>query len=152
MASRSGSRLTYLKFVASNPGWDASSFWLRDPGWDTSSFVAWWSRCRLEHGKFCGYVVEIPVGTPRVLWLRGQDPGWDTLSWWLRDQDPGWDTLGYLKLFWLRSQDPRSDTSSFVASWWYPNRDPDHEAAHSSYPTGIFDCEATNLEETQPAS
>ena len=33
--------------------------------------------------KFCGFADKIPVGIPQVLWLRSQDPGWDSSSLWL---------------------------------------------------------------------
>ena len=87
--------------------------------------------------KPCGFAVKIPVGTPQVLWLRGQDPGWDTSSLWYRRRDPGWDPssfgaswsgslkfcgfavkipVGDTSSWWLRGQDPVWDTSSFVAS------------------------------------
>ena len=45
-----------------------------DPGWDTSSF---WPRGE-NAGRIpkCFGVVQIPVGTPQVLWLRGgENPG-----------------------------------------------------------------------------
>ena len=88
---------------------------------------------RLGYLKF---VIPIPVGTPQVLWLCSQDPGWDTSilwllqvcgfvipvgipqvlrlrgqdggSWWLRGQDPGWGTSSLLP----RGQEPGWDTSS----------------------------------------
>ena len=138
VASRSVSRLGYLKFVASlsrsRLGY-LKVWWLRDqdPGWDPSTFLASLARY----------------------------PGWDTSSLRLRDQDPGGDTssfvaswcrsrLGYLKfggyvvkipvglpqvcgivvttpvgilqVLWRRGQDPGWNTSSFVRSllWLWP--------------------------------
>ena len=114
------SRLGYLKFVASWSG--PRSGYLKFCGFAVkiSSFVV---RLPVRISKFCGFAVKIPVGIPRsqhsgwdylkfvasqsrsrwdiphILWLRGQDPGWDTSSVWLRGQDPGW------------------DASSVVASW-----------------------------------
>ena len=85
MDSQSRSRLGYLKFVASRPR--------------SLKFVASCSTSRL------GYLSQ-------ALWLRGQDPGWDTSSLWLRAQDPGWDTSSLC----LRGQGAGWDTSSFVAS------------------------------------
>ena len=81
VTSWSRSRLGYLKFVAS------------------------WSGSRLGYLQFCGFVVSIPVGIPEVVWLRGQDFGWDTSR-----------IPGILQVLWLRCQDPGWDTSNFVAS------------------------------------
>ena len=106
----SRSRLGYVKFCGFVPV-DTSSWWPRsqDPGWDKSRFVAsqsksrWgsstflasWSGSRLGYLKFCGFVVKIPGGIPQVLWLRGQDPGWDTSSLWLHAH--AGPRLGHLK-------------------------------------------------------
>ena len=109
VASQSRSRLEYLKFCGipvkiavgipqgggfggQDPGWDASSLWLRgqDPAWHTSCL---WQRSQ-EPGRdtsrsrsWLGYLKLV---------ASCQDPGWGTSSfmgsWWLRDPDPGWDT------------------------------------------------------------
>ena len=118
VASWSGSRFGYLKlcgFVVKIQVGIPQVLWLRglDPGWDTSSFVASWSVSRLEHIKFCGFVVMIPVGVPQVCSFAVRNPVGGTSSLWLRGQDPGWDTfvasrsrsrLGYLKLVASRSR------------------------------------------------
>ena len=60
---------------------------------DFASFVFSWSRSRLGCLKFCGVVVKTSVRIRKVLWLRGQDIGWDTLRFvasWSRSR------LGYL--------------------------------------------------------
>ena len=119
-------------FASKIPVGVPQGLWLgaQDTGWDTSSFVASWSGSRLGYLKLCGFVpqvcgfavkipvgipqvcgvaVKIPVGIPQVLWLRGQDPGWDTssvaiASWsrsrlgYLKFGDPGWGTSSW----WLR--------------------------------------------------
>ena len=122
VASRSRSRLGYLKFV----------------------FCVF--KIPVDIPQVCGVAVKIPVGdTSKFARLRGQDPGWDYLKFGgfaLKipvgiPQDPGWDTSslwaswsgsrsGYLKfcgfavkiqgripqVLWLRGQDSGWDTSS----------------------------------------
>ena len=134
-------------------GWDISSFvasqsrsrlecinlWLRsqDPGCDTSSlvrsrlgsgylkFVVSWAGSRLGYLKFCGFAVKIPGRIRQVLWLRSQDPGWDTFSSWLCGPEPGRDTSS-LRPSWKTSSFLASRSRSrlgylkFVASWSGP--------------------------------
>ena len=57
-------------------------------------------------------MVKIPVGIPQVLWLRSENPGWDTPVLWLRVLNPG----RIPQVLWL-GEDHGWDTSSFVASW-----------------------------------
>ena len=70
VASRSGSRLGYLKFC---------SFAVRNP-FGIHQVCGFAVRIPVGIPQVCVIVVTSPVRTPQVLWLRGQDPGWDTSS------------------------------------------------------------------------
>ena len=78
--------------------------------------------------KFCRFAVKMPVGIPQDLWLRGQDPGWDTSNFVASLSRC---RLGCLKFYGfvvktpveisqilrLRGQDPSRDTASVEGSW-----------------------------------
>ena len=102
VASWSGSRLGYLRFVASQSRsrWSGSRL-----GYLTQSRsrLGYLKSVKLGYLKFCGFAVKIQSRIPQ---LRGQDPGWGTSSLWLRSQDPGWDT----SRLWLLGADPGWDT------------------------------------------
>ena len=116
VASRSGSLLGYLKFCC---------FAVKTPV-GIPNFVASWSGSRLGYLKLCGFAVKtpvgipqvfgcmvrIPVGIPQVLWLRGQEPGWDTSSF---SASQAGSRLGYIKFVASQSRS-RLDTSIFLAS------------------------------------
>ena len=99
-------RLGYLKFVAAWPGSRGfCGFAVRIPVGISQvcgfvvrilKFCGFAVKILVWIPQVCGFVVRIPVGIPKVLWLRGQDPGWNTSSLWFRSQNPGWDTSTFL--------------------------------------------------------